>query len=401
MNSSSARRYLSLFALCLALVAPASAQLAGRATTVHGVPVEAARVHEVESGAATSTDAHGEFVLPRVAAPALLLIQHPRFDDYAQELTEIPNQPLTISLVAKQSVYEEIVVSARRGGDSLSPSSIASTVIEPLAIGHPTTTLTDAVIRVPGVAENGQGGLFQVVSIRGVARNRVLTLIDGMRIITERRAGVSTSFLDPLLIVSVDVLRGPASTFYASGALGGVMQLFPVADHGSWLATGDKTDGDERYLSGGWSGGWSLAMAARSADNGEAPAGSELATGFDQLSAVLAKSWQAGGLSYDLSLLPTVGRDIQKSSSDFPGGPTVYPQENHLLARFGVTSEKGWRVYAFAHPNDLQTRTTRPGDRVNTVDNEAFDFGLNGAQEFELALWQATASASSTSAGAA
>ena len=36
-------------------------------------------------------------------------------------------------------------------------------------------TLTSAVAAVPGVSENGQAGLFQVYSIRGVSRHRVTT----------------------------------------------------------------------------------------------------------------------------------------------------------------------------------------------------------------------------------
>ncbi len=395
MNLSTASR-LSLLAVtlgCALLPTSAVAEVRGRVSTAGGTALEAARVEEVHSGETTSTDAHGFFVLSTDEAPYLLLVRHPRFEELIVELSELPAAPLSLVMEAKQAVYEEIVVSARHGGDSLSPTSISSTVIEPIQIGAAPATITDAVTAVAGVSENGQGGLFQVVSIRGVSRHRVLTLIDGMRIVSERRAGAATSFVDPLLIGSVDLLRGPASTFYGSGALGGVMQLFPSASSTPWLAAGFDTDGDENYIAGGWgANGWSFNLARRSANNSEAPDGEELNSGFEQFSASLAKRWQgAGGRSYTFSLLPSFGRDIQKSNTDFPERVTIYPRENHLLARLGMTTANGWRLHAFAHPNELETKTTRVGDRVNTVNNEAFDFGFNTVRVVELERWRTTA----------
>ena len=93
-------------------------------------------------------------------------------------------------------------------------------------MGEPGSVL-DAVVEIPGVSQNGQAGLFQVFSVRGVSRQRVLTMLDGVRLTSERRAGVSASFVDPLLLGELDVLRGPASTYYGSGALGGALQMLP------------------------------------------------------------------------------------------------------------------------------------------------------------------------------
>ena len=81
-------------------------------------------------------------------------------------------------------------------------------------IGLPFVSIADLVAEAPGVSQNGQGGLFQTYSVRGVSRQRILTLVEGMRIVGERRAGVSASFLDPLLLGSVEVVRGPSSTYW-------------------------------------------------------------------------------------------------------------------------------------------------------------------------------------------
>ena len=95
-------------------------------------------------------------------------------------------------------------ISATRGEDTnYAPVSVAAAVVSPDDAAAP-RTLTEMVSEVPAVAENGQGGMFQNYSVRGVSRQRVLTLVAGMRIVSERRAGVSASFVDPALMRSVD-----------------------------------------------------------------------------------------------------------------------------------------------------------------------------------------------------
>ena len=91
-------------------------------------------------------------------------------------------------------------MTAAPGEDNFSPVSVDATVIEPEDLAAPPSTLTEMVAEAPAVSQNGQGGIFQTYSIRGVSRQRVMTLVSGMRIVGERRAGVSASFLDPRLM---------------------------------------------------------------------------------------------------------------------------------------------------------------------------------------------------------
>jgi iron complex outermembrane receptor protein len=119
------------------------------------------------------------------------------------------------------TLSEKVTVAAESEEIVIGPRGASTSVVDPEAAGGMPNSLSDLVSALPGVSENGQGGLFQVVSIRGVSRHRVTNMIAGMRLTSERRAGVSVSFVDPLLMGSVQVLRGPATTFYGSGALGG------------------------------------------------------------------------------------------------------------------------------------------------------------------------------------
>ncbi len=370
--------------------------VAGRVVAAEAVAVEHARVSVVDGDAATFTDSAGYFSLDGCQRPCLLLVHHARFHDQAVEVTG--DAELTVELAAKQTVFEHIEVTATRGvAGSFAPVSIASTVVTAEEQVAPPATLTELVEGVAGVAENGQGGIFQVFSIRGVSRHRVLTLVSGMPMIGERRAGVSVSFIDPTLMGTVDVLRGPASTYYGSGALGGVVQVFPQTFDDLSFEAGYSGFGDENYQRVGWGsddgdgGGWSVGLARRSSSNDDAPNGEELNTHFTQVSAAVARSWKSGRRNYEILAIPTYGHDIGKSNSDFPGRTTDYPEETHLLLKFAVSAQQpggptaaagAWSFQAFAHPNTLETEVLRQGDSLTLVENEAFDFGGSWQREW-------------------
>lgn len=358
-----------------------------------GLAVEHAKVLAVDNGQEVFSDGRGRFQITDCQKPCNLVVSHPRFHDFTTVVEAGQTGELTIALQAKQEVYEHVDVTASRGGSSYAPASVASTVIKVDDKAAAPSTLTELVEGVAGVAENGQGGIFQVFSIRGVSRHRVLTLVAGVPIIGERRAGVSTSFIDPTLMGSADVLRGPASTYYGSGALGGVVQVFPRTFEGWHLDSGFDSFGNTNHQRIGWGetdskGSWSFGLAHRSADNDEAADGTELNVKYTQFSAAITRTWSANGRDYELQALPSYGRDIGKSNSRFPDRITNYPRETHLLLRFGVRSENDgapWKLSAFIHPNSLITDDLRPGDRRTEVDNEAFDFGASWQRDWTMA----------------
>jgi iron complex outermembrane receptor protein len=368
----------------LLLAVPVLAGVEGVVRSSNGVAIEAARIDALGEGAAAFSDGEGEFELPEVEPPVQLVVSHPRF--HAQTIDLKSGQiSVEVVLVAKQEIFEEIVVSANRGESGYAPVSVSASVVDPEKMSTPPATVAEMVVEVPGVSENGQGGLFQVYSIRGISRHRVLTLLEGARIVSDRRAGVSASFIDPQLLGSVDVVRGPSSTYYGSGALGGVVQLFPQRFETLTVRTGYKSQGDENYQAIGWGrDGWSVGLARRDAGRAEDPDGEVIPSGFTQFSGTLRRSWERDGLAWDALLLASAGREIEKASTDYPDRVTVYPEENHLLARLGVTSVNGWSLFAWGHPNDVETDVLRVGESRTQVLNESTEMGASWQQRFEL-----------------
>lgn len=101
-------------------------------------------------------------------------------------------------------------------------------------------TLADLLDTLPGVTSEG-GGRPEAMqpNIRGLGEARVVTRIDGARQnfdITHR----GRAFIDPQLTQQIEILRGPGSTLYGSGAIGGVINFETLGADG-FLREGERT----------------------------------------------------------------------------------------------------------------------------------------------------------------
>lgn len=387
------RRAAELLLAFAAVALPAHAAIEGRVVTPDGRPVEGARVESVGEDVAV-TGRRGEFVLPDAEAPVGLLVTHPRFADGVIDLPEAPTaeDPFEIVLRPRQEAFDSVVVSATGDtwGDAagpLQPVSVAATTVIPGDGPVPPSTVLEVLETVPGVAEENRGGHDQAFAIRGVAGQRVQVRLAGAPLVTERRVGESASWLDPLLVGRLDVLRGPSSSVYGPGALGGLVQLFPRRFDGWSAAAGiaEGGAGDERFESVGWGDGvWSVGVAHRRADDAETPDGEPLYSRFEQWSATVARRWATrGGLEIEALAVPSRARDVGRPDTRFPQVIVTQPEENHLLARASVRRPGQWRLDLHVHPNDRSTEE-RTGQTVSLVERESLDLGANGQRELDL-----------------
>jgi len=99
--------------------------------------------------------------------------------------------------------------------------------------------LGDILNSLPGVeTSGGPRSSVQIPTIRGLTDDRVVVRIDGARanLRNGHKGGV---FIDPEMLKSVEVYRGPASTMQGTGALGGAVTL-------QTLDAKDMLEGDDR-----------------------------------------------------------------------------------------------------------------------------------------------------------
>ena len=375
---------LALFVMTTIAAVPAAAAVQGTVLTPAGTPVEGARVELADGTGHTVTDAGGVFRFADLEPPIDLRVTHPRFQTLETECCEPDGAPLI--LIPKQQVFGEIVVTANREGSaSIQPLSVATSTISAVDRPAPVKSVVELADGLPGVAETGQGGLFQAYAIRGIGGQRVLSLVEGTRILTERRAGATASFIDPLLLGAVNVVRGPYSSYYGSGAIGGVLEAVPRRFADPTVEAGWESQGDANYLAAGLDlAGWSVGIARRASNQTETPDGDVLPSEFEQYSATVDRLWtMSSGLEVDLLFVPSWGLDIGKPNRRYPNRITTYPDERHLVSRLSIRRPGSWHVDVYGHPNSLESENVT-SDEVSTVDNEAFDFGLNFQHELRL-----------------
>ncbi|MCH9650836.1 MAG: TonB-dependent receptor [Deltaproteobacteria bacterium] len=388
-------RLINALTLLVLPILSAADTVTGRVVGESGQPLDRVLVEWQGSSETTLTGRDGRFEISEPGEARDLRFSLTGFVAAQVTVEEERDEPLTITLVRHSVHREEITVAAQPLRDR-APITLAASSFTATELAVPPSTPAELAAHSSSVSENGQGGLFQVLSVRGVSRHRVRSVLAGVPLASERRAGVSASFIDPRLLGSVNVVRGAASAVYGSGALGGVIELDPKPFLATEYHVGFSDQGREAYQALGWGRpeqDLSLGVAVRRADSAETASGETLASGFKQGSALFRKAWKSSpgvpgtskpGRSYELVILPSFGWDISKANTDFPRRTTIYPRERHLVVSFAAEQENRWRAQVFAHPNDLMTTTSTLGESRSDVVNESLDLGASWVHRYKL-----------------
>ena len=374
------RRTSQALILCLFLLAAANAVLAaqvrGRVVGGAGRPVAGAIVLHRASGLRTETDAAGGFSLdlPQSGRIALEVVHPDHFEREFEIGAKERTRPVVLTLVPLIRQSEEVVVTALRYPEPSIQVPAASTVVsgETLA-GGLAPNINDGLRNVPGVGALGSAGFSLVPSVRGLARRRVLYLVDGARLESDRRTGPNASFVSPWDIERIEVLRSASSVFYGSDAIGGVIHIltrepgFAPGLHGRLLAGLGSVNGEKRVGLGleGSAGAWAFSLSFQYDDAGlyRAPGGTKvLQSQFSQGSLLAKAVYRTDRREVEIGLLAARGTDIGKPSANAATKPTWYPRENQNLVQLdwkekNVGGDGEWLFHAFVNPNFLETLT--------------------------------------------
>lgn len=191
-------------------------------------PLEGASVylHEVKMG--TVTDASGNFLITEIPTGKYLLeISFQGFSTHIETIEFSGNLSKEFSLTETFAQHEDVVVtgvaSATRTKLSAQPISI---VKKADLLQSSANNIIDALSRlVPGVASLSTGPAISKPIIRGMGYNRVVTVHDGVRQEGQQWGDEHGIEVDEYSIQKVEVLKGPASLFYGSDAMAGVVHL--------------------------------------------------------------------------------------------------------------------------------------------------------------------------------
>lgn len=375
-----------------------AATLSGKVISSNGYPIAGASIQEIESGIRVLTDEWGCFVIELTESDRVqlrinhsghmekILVLHPR--DFQNEIL--------VELLPYIRKKEEILVTASRYPEAVHSIPAAENVVSRETLDADLTpNITEGVNDFPGVSKIGAGGFSFVPSIRGLARRRVLVLVDSARITSDRRTGPNASFVSARDIDKIEILRSPSSVFYGSDAMGGVIHIITKNPsmregfHGSLFskygtANQEKSLGFSLEGVRGHSGGY-LSLQTVDAENYSSPRGEIPMSQFGQGS-VLGKLYhgdQRREISF--SFLGARGTNIGKANRDSREKPTWYPHEKQNLLQFQwkekqLGSRGSLDTGIFLNPNMLETvkehiNGYKAGESISRI--RSLDYGIH------------------------
>lgn len=259
-----------------------------------------------------------------------------------------------------QERHEELTVTAARSPDLVVAPATAFGVVSTANLSfRAPAQLTDALDVIPNVGRLEEGHSV-VPALRGMARFRSLLLVDGSRVLTERRAGPSATFLDPLSLGEVEVVRGAAGVAYGSDAFGGVIAArtrlaLPGEVWGLryYLLTGAGLPEKTAHVEAGGTvgrGALTIAVGARDFSRYRSPRETVFNSEASFRSARVGYQVPFGKGVLRLNWRSDWGRDIGKPALDSRVTRAYYPEENshRLVLGYEAPLAGPWIRYAWS-----------------------------------------------------
>ena len=388
-----------------------SLEVKGKVLSQDGKPVADVVVLHRLSQKKALTDSKGFFSLELSELERIKLeIIHP---DYMEQEIVLTRQDISKGITVRLIPYirqrEEIVVTALRYPEPSTSIPAAESVVSKENLEEKMApNITEGLSGMPGVSTLGSGGFSVVPNVRGLARRRVLILIDNARITSDRRTGPNASFVNPTDIDKIEVLRSPSSVFYGSDAIGGVIHIFTKKSEFQKGIKGSinlkyGTTNQEKSLGISLQGakgkaGYFLSFQGTDAENYSSPLEEVPQSQFSTASIFGKISYQDEKREIGLSFLGARGFDIGKPNRDSTSEPTWYPQENQNLLQFnwlekglGKKGELSFQLYL--NPHFLETKkeqidtykTSKSYSRTQSFDLGCqLSYGKRVAQNFRL-----------------
>ncbi|MCW3147647.1 TonB-dependent receptor [Stutzerimonas stutzeri] len=266
----------------------------------------------------------------------------------------------TSSAFASPLELEETVITAKgyQAATQDIPQAIEVLQAQPSETAAPAGSLFRGQ---PGLAVHSDGAWGQNPVLRGLKKESVVVMVDGVRLNSAQPQGSLASFVDLGLLDRIEVVKGPGSVLYGSGALGGVVNLItPEANFTEQEQRGGRFGLSASSIDDGFSGAvllrdsstdhaLVLGAAGRKVDDYESPSGTEERTGYSSDSLLLKYKQKVNDdISLKFNLQRHTDRDVWYPGSARTGTParlgtvTMHsPEQRRELYQVGVENRLG------------------------------------------------------------
>ncbi|NOH57087.1 TonB-dependent receptor [Alteromonas sp. 07-89-2] len=221
---------LSLSAPALLLASPSvlAQTLSGTVTNAAGKPLANATVEIEALKRVTSTNELGEFTFSDVKEGDYTLHIFASGFAHLHERTQVQSDNAGgANFVLARSAIEVIDVHATPMHLSVMESATPVSVLSGETLRRQqAATLGDTLEKLPGVQSNFHGNVASTPIIRGLSGPRVLITQNGLDVSDVSRVGPDHAVASEASTAKqIEVLRGPATLFFGSGAIGGVVNV--------------------------------------------------------------------------------------------------------------------------------------------------------------------------------
>lgn len=301
----------------------------------------------------TYTNNYGLFLIQDIPQGKYeIKISHLGYKLYSGEVTiESSLKDFNITLESSLIELDEVIVSTSKTEDYIKNSPYSELLISAKEIeSKPLQSFADIVKNQPGVSLLRDGVWGTEISIRGLNRENIVTLIDGSRILTATDIAARLSMVNLNDIERIEIIKGASSSIYGSGATGGIVNIITKSPslyntfsiNGNVSAQYNSVNNLSSFNGLLYSGGsfWASKFAGsyRKADNIQTPLGELKNSQFEDYSFtgslnVLPVTNQKLSVDYQLFKANDVGIP---GASVFPNNADVrYPFEKRELISAG------------------------------------------------------------------
>lgn len=175
----------------------------------------------------TSSNPNGEADFRNVLAGYYQLkVTHVGYKSFEKFLELSSDTTIIVSMVPLSIRLGEVIVTSSKfeKNPDLLPYPVSVISEKEIQI-DPSQTVSDLLKSESGISLLRDGIWGTEISIRGLTRSNVVTLVDGSRIETSTDISARLSMFDLSDIERVEVIKGAASSLYGSGATGGIINV--------------------------------------------------------------------------------------------------------------------------------------------------------------------------------
>ncbi|MBQ4834070.1 TonB-dependent receptor [Pseudoalteromonas sp. MMG010] len=282
----------SQLAILIAALLPASVlanTIEGTVINSQGNAVTNAEIELEGSDIKVATDSRGKFIISKLNQGLKEFhIVAPGYAHLHRDITVNTDETLNVSFTLERSPIEVIDIEATPIHMSAMESAAPVSVLSGEQLRRQqAATLGDSLEKLPGVNTNFHAKVASTPIIRGLSGPRVLITQNGLDVSDVSRVGPDHSVASEASTAQqIEVLRGPATLFYGSGAIGGVVNVVDnrvptdSTTRGEWNLEHNSVDNQKVASFNATTGTDSFAFYAdafwREADDYEIPVAAEL-----------------------------------------------------------------------------------------------------------------------------